>query len=301
MQMSSNKRKQVKKACTNCRKAHAACEPERPCKRCKKFNLEVTCIDHQRKKRKLKQAEQQTQWTVRQETGFTDVGGNITADAYNLVGARAYIYPTNVTCPVPHKAGVASPHSPTSSFVTRLEFVRLDANMNQIMTEIGKIKSDMQHVNLRLTHVGEQLKTFTGQPISAPIMMNGNGTSPNQITIPMAPQTLPFPIIPSTTNQMANHYQYPSPHQINNSNNDRVKINPLPQSCTFSQKSPQINNQLNTNTTPALSPLQQIVIQNHSIHKEEKQPIQNVITPISPHSNLLSPTTLNTGIDAGNN
>lgn len=47
----SAKRKQVKKACTNCRKAHAACDETRPCQRCRDNNLHASCVDVKRKKR----------------------------------------------------------------------------------------------------------------------------------------------------------------------------------------------------------------------------------------------------------
>jgi hypothetical protein len=53
------KRKQVKKACLNCRIAHSACETERPCKRCKALGLEASCIDVERRNAKrLKKAQE---------------------------------------------------------------------------------------------------------------------------------------------------------------------------------------------------------------------------------------------------
>ena len=45
------KRAQVPKACGNCRKMHAGCDTQRPCKRCKQNGLESTCEDIPRKKR----------------------------------------------------------------------------------------------------------------------------------------------------------------------------------------------------------------------------------------------------------
>jgi len=48
----SAKRKQVKRACENCRKAHSGCDEERPCHRCKKRGEEDKCLDMPRKKRK---------------------------------------------------------------------------------------------------------------------------------------------------------------------------------------------------------------------------------------------------------
>jgi hypothetical protein len=41
----------VKLACTNCRKAHAACDDVRPCSRCAKYNLADSCEDKPRRKR----------------------------------------------------------------------------------------------------------------------------------------------------------------------------------------------------------------------------------------------------------
>lgn len=46
------KRIQVKNACTNCRKQHAACDDIRPCYRCKKLKISQTCFDQPRKKRR---------------------------------------------------------------------------------------------------------------------------------------------------------------------------------------------------------------------------------------------------------
>eukprot|EP01089_Gocevia_fonbrunei_P001457 TRINITY_DN1133_c0_g1_i1.p1 TRINITY_DN1133_c0_g1~~TRINITY_DN1133_c0_g1_i1.p1 ORF type:complete len:266 (+),score=33.52 TRINITY_DN1133_c0_g1_i1:120-917(+) len=45
------KRKQVKRACSNCRKAHAGCDESRPCKRCTGSGKDDTCCDVPRKKR----------------------------------------------------------------------------------------------------------------------------------------------------------------------------------------------------------------------------------------------------------
>lgn len=45
------KRGHVSKACTNCRKMHAACDRARPCSRCVFNKLESSCVDIPRKKR----------------------------------------------------------------------------------------------------------------------------------------------------------------------------------------------------------------------------------------------------------
>jgi hypothetical protein len=46
------KRRQVKRACLNCRIAHAACDNGRPCTRCVQYGLEVSCLDVERKNSK---------------------------------------------------------------------------------------------------------------------------------------------------------------------------------------------------------------------------------------------------------
>lgn len=48
---SQPKRSQVPKACSNCRRMHAACDIERPCRRCVQGGLSDSCIDVPRKKR----------------------------------------------------------------------------------------------------------------------------------------------------------------------------------------------------------------------------------------------------------
>lgn len=48
------KRLQVPRACSNCRRMHAGCGVERPCKRCIHNGLESTCVDVPRKKRSMK-------------------------------------------------------------------------------------------------------------------------------------------------------------------------------------------------------------------------------------------------------
>lgn len=53
------KRTQVPRACTNCRKMHAACGMERPCKRCSQNGLEESCQDVPRKKRSSKKKSKQ--------------------------------------------------------------------------------------------------------------------------------------------------------------------------------------------------------------------------------------------------
>lgn len=45
------KRKQVKRACSNCRKSHSGCDDLRPCSRCIDNGLESSCADVPRKKR----------------------------------------------------------------------------------------------------------------------------------------------------------------------------------------------------------------------------------------------------------
>jgi len=40
----------VKRACTNCKKAHSACTEERPCKRCVQLGIAHECVDAERKK-----------------------------------------------------------------------------------------------------------------------------------------------------------------------------------------------------------------------------------------------------------
>lgn len=49
------KRKNTKRACTNCAKAHATCDSERPCSRCVQKNLSDSCVDKARKKSKYLQ------------------------------------------------------------------------------------------------------------------------------------------------------------------------------------------------------------------------------------------------------
>ena len=49
-------RKQVKSACTNCRKSKTACSNSRPCERCKNHGLD-DCQDIPRKKREKKKLE----------------------------------------------------------------------------------------------------------------------------------------------------------------------------------------------------------------------------------------------------
>lgn len=49
---SSRKRKQVRRACLNCQKAHSGCGEQRPCPRCVKRKEEHKCVDAPRRKRK---------------------------------------------------------------------------------------------------------------------------------------------------------------------------------------------------------------------------------------------------------
>jgi len=48
------RRKQVKSACTNCRKSKTACSNQRPCRRCVGLGLESSCVDLPRKRREKK-------------------------------------------------------------------------------------------------------------------------------------------------------------------------------------------------------------------------------------------------------
>ena len=43
--LTGKKRKQVKRACGNCRKGHSACDLQRPCSRCQARGLEDSCTD----------------------------------------------------------------------------------------------------------------------------------------------------------------------------------------------------------------------------------------------------------------
>lgn len=55
--VSLKRRKQVKVACGNCRKAKTACSDERPCKRCLSLGLGDSCKDVPRKRRGKKKVE----------------------------------------------------------------------------------------------------------------------------------------------------------------------------------------------------------------------------------------------------
>jgi len=44
-------RKQVPKACLNCRKMHTGCDTQRPCKRCTQYGMQDSCIDLDRRRR----------------------------------------------------------------------------------------------------------------------------------------------------------------------------------------------------------------------------------------------------------
>lgn len=48
----SQKRKKISRACNHCHKAHMTCDPSRPCKRCILRNLQDTCEDAPRKRKK---------------------------------------------------------------------------------------------------------------------------------------------------------------------------------------------------------------------------------------------------------
>lgn len=48
------KRLQVPRACAQCRKSHAGCDLERPCKRCRQNGMDALCSDVPRKKRESK-------------------------------------------------------------------------------------------------------------------------------------------------------------------------------------------------------------------------------------------------------
>lgn len=54
IEQNKKKRRQVKRACLNCRIAHAACDNGRPCARCLQYGLEVSCLDVERKNSKKK-------------------------------------------------------------------------------------------------------------------------------------------------------------------------------------------------------------------------------------------------------
>lgn len=49
--VSGKKRRQVKSACVNCRKACKKCEEQRPCQRCVRLGIQSSCVDYQRKPR----------------------------------------------------------------------------------------------------------------------------------------------------------------------------------------------------------------------------------------------------------
>jgi len=47
----AQRRKQVRRACVNCRKSHACCDDARPCQRCVKLGLQDLCEDVKHEKR----------------------------------------------------------------------------------------------------------------------------------------------------------------------------------------------------------------------------------------------------------
>jgi len=63
----NSKRNQVPKACSNCRKMHAACDMERPCRRCINAGVSDSCFDIPRKKRASKKRKSEEE-TIAQNT-----------------------------------------------------------------------------------------------------------------------------------------------------------------------------------------------------------------------------------------
>jgi len=68
------KRLQVPRACSNCRRMHAGCGVERPCKRCIHNGLESSCVDVPRKKRSVKKGKNDSE-----EGDFIRAKSNVTS------------------------------------------------------------------------------------------------------------------------------------------------------------------------------------------------------------------------------
>jgi hypothetical protein len=64
----------VKRACINCKNAHAACEPQRPCSRCIQLNMADECVDAERKKPNRKPRSKQKA----QQNGVVATGSDFT-------------------------------------------------------------------------------------------------------------------------------------------------------------------------------------------------------------------------------
>lgn len=78
------KRRQVKNACTNCRKACKKCDDARPCLRCVKYGISDNCVDSQRKPRmRVKRGPYK-----RKEKGVFDYSTVILFRGFNLPRGR---------------------------------------------------------------------------------------------------------------------------------------------------------------------------------------------------------------------
>jgi len=152
------KRKQVKKACTNCRKAHAACDSLRPCKRCKKYSLEATCVDHQRKKRKYK-----TQDT-RRRTGQGVAGELFATGPPTLVdgvngfwtGSPTYT-PTTPVIPDPANFTSITLNGNEAIVVSRTEFQQMQNVMKEVLLEVQHLKANLRQEQVKSTNLETQL------------------------------------------------------------------------------------------------------------------------------------------------
>eukprot|EP01120_Amphizonella_sp_Union-15-10_P001227 TRINITY_DN11279_c0_g1_i1.p1 TRINITY_DN11279_c0_g1~~TRINITY_DN11279_c0_g1_i1.p1 ORF type:complete len:347 (-),score=49.45 TRINITY_DN11279_c0_g1_i1:80-1120(-) len=160
---SRRKRKQVKKACTNCRKAHSACDAQRPCNRCKKYNLESTCVDHQRKKRKYKLQD------GKKRTGqFNEVFGRETSPPMegvpNYWSASGYPIPDLTNYPTINVNGSEA------LVVSRTEFQQMQNVMKEVLLEVHHLKTSLRQEQLKSQQLETQLNHLQQSYISNPVV-----------------------------------------------------------------------------------------------------------------------------------
>ncbi|EFC46827.1 predicted protein [Naegleria gruberi] len=105
------RKKYVKRACVNCKQSHAACDSERPCKRCVSLGMGDKCVDAVRKKSKndssneekrKKQKPNETQPSNPQFPFYNPMENNLmTPPNTALIGNQMLMIPMLTTATVP--------------------------------------------------------------------------------------------------------------------------------------------------------------------------------------------------------
>jgi hypothetical protein len=276
-----NRKPYVKRACTNCKSAHTACDSERPCQRCVSLGLEESCVDSERKKpilRKPRKKKMKTEEEIEAYPSLKEYAPYLPPNSptTSMVLSQGTTYPQNTTFVQPklqnRRDGSFSFEFNPNSFQTPFHVTNLQQYNQQDSSLIPKFNSTKQ-VNppymIEAPNSNQPIVTNTNtggddQDDSVDLYMDLSNLSPDVTSSHFNPNdyiSISPPTSPSI--QIVNSQEEPTNRQL------------IPFSSTFPNEK-----RKGSLTNTQLEDLLKMVWQKQQIQSEEMKEIKKVVNDL---------------------